>query len=105
MRETRLRTDDLLGAGDIDGAEAWMEQRRVELQDHGYYIRKLNQAFFAFNGSYGDSPSSVSPIAPQLWALRGDVDGPGELLKAMRGISSYAEFEALLVERGLADET
>ena len=57
MRETRRMTDDLLLRGDIDGAEAYMEARRIELQDHRFFIRKLNQAWFGFNGTYGDSPA------------------------------------------------
>ncbi len=70
MRETRLRTDELLAQGRVDEAEAYMEQRRLELQEHGYYIRKLNQAYFAFCGSYATGPGSVSPIGPQLQSLR-----------------------------------
>lgn len=70
MRETRLRTDDLLAQGRVDEAEAYMEQRRLELQEHGYYIRKLNQAYFAFHGSYATGPGAVDPIGPQLQKLR-----------------------------------
>jgi hypothetical protein len=104
MRQTRLRTDELLAEGDVSGAETWMEQRRLELQDHGYIIRKINQAFFAFNGSYGDSPSSTSPIASQMWQLRAQEGSAGNLLKAIRGISTYSDFEALLVEYGITSE-
>ena len=92
MRETRLRTDDLLAAGDIDGAEAYMEQRRVELQDHGIFIRKINQAYFAFNGSYGDNPASVSPIGNQVQEFRKYVENAGELVKAIQGAGSYDDF-------------
>ena len=101
MRETRLRTDDLLEQGKIDEAENWMEERRLLLQENGYLYRKINQAFFAFNGSYGDSASSTSPTARQLWELRQQEQDPGDVLKALRGISTYAEFEALLRERGI----
>ena len=101
MRQTRLRTDELLAKGDISGAEAWMEQRRLELQDHGYIIRKINQAFFAFNGSYGDSPSSTSPVASQMWQLSTQEGSAGNLLKAIRGVSTYSDFEALLAEHGI----
>lgn len=101
MRDTRVRTDELLGAGDIAGAETWMEQRRVELQENGYFIRKINQAFFAFNGSYGDSPSSVSPTANQMWELRQQEENAAGLLKAIRGVSTYAKFEELLDARGI----
>ena len=101
MRQTRLRTDELLAAGDISGAELWMEQRRLELQDHGYILRKINQAFFAFNGSYGDSPSSTSPVAGQIWQLRGQKGSAVNLLKAMKRVSTYSEFEALLEQHGI----
>jgi hypothetical protein len=101
MRDTRIRTDELLEADDIEEAEAWMEQRRVELQENGFFIRKINQAFFAFNGSYGDSPSSASPTAHQIWELRLQAEDAGSLLKAIRGVSSYSEFEELLNARGI----
>lgn len=70
MRETRLRVDELLAQGKVDEAEAYMEQRRLKLQEHGYYIRKLNQAYFAFHGSYATGPGAVDPIGPQLQKLR-----------------------------------
>lgn len=101
MRNTRIRIDELLAEGNIAGAEAWMEQRRIELQANGYYIRKINQAFFAFTGSYGDSPSSVSPTANQMWELLEQEENVAGLLKALRGISSYSEFEGLLDDRGI----
>ncbi len=101
MRDTRIRTDELLEAGEIEAAESWMESRRIELQENGFFIRKINQAFFAFNGSYGDSPSSVSPTARQMWELRQQEEDAAGLLKALRGVSTYSEFEALLEERGI----
>ena len=92
MRETRLRTDDLLADGDIDGAETYMEQRRVDLQEHGIFIRKINQAYFAFNGSYGDNPASVSPIGAQLQEFRTYVENAGDLVKVVQGADSYEDF-------------
>ena len=99
MRETRLHTDDLLAQGDIEGAERYMEERRLELNSHGYSVRKINQAWFAFHGTYADSPASVSPIAGELDELRALVSGVGEMVRVMRGVSSYEEFRALLAER------
>jgi len=55
MRETRIRVDKLLAQGRIEEAEAYMEERRQEFVAHGYYIRKLNQAYFAFHGAYADT--------------------------------------------------
>ena len=47
-----------------------MEQKRQYLASMGYYIRKLNQAYFAFHGTYTDSPTSISPIGLELKRLR-----------------------------------
>ncbi|MCZ6538710.1 MAG: hypothetical protein O6922_02635, partial [Chloroflexi bacterium] len=101
MAETRNRTDELLEEGSIDAAEAYMESRRVELLEHGHSIRKINQAYFAFHGTYAESPTSTSPIARYLWDLREQVDTVGELVKLLRPLGSYEEFEQLLVERGI----
>ena len=99
MHETRLRADELLAEGDIEGAERYMEERRLELNTHGYSVRKINQAWFAFHGTYADSPASVSPIAGELDELRALVSGIGEMVRVMRGVSTYEEFHALLAER------
>ncbi len=96
MRETRRMTDDLLLRGDIDGAEAYMEARRIELQDHRFFIRKLNQAWFGFNGTYGDSPASVSPIGDEVKELRSLLPDVGELIRKTRGVGSYTEFKEVL---------
>jgi hypothetical protein len=101
MGATRARTDELLADGLIEEAEGYMEDRRIELLDHGYKIRKINQAYFAFHGTYAESPSSTSPIARYLWDLREQVDTVGELVKLLRPLASYKEFEQLLVERGV----
>ena len=71
MRETRRSVDAYLARGEIDRAEAYMEQQRQYLAANGYYLRKLNQAYFAFHGAYADSPTSISPIGGELKTLRG----------------------------------
>ena len=101
MAETRARTDELLEEGLMDEAESYMESRRIELLDHGHTIRKINQAYFAFHNTYAESPSSTSPIARYLWDLRVQVDTVGELVKLLRPLGTYKEFELLLVERGI----
>ena len=101
MAETRARTDELLEEGLMDEAESYMESRRIELLDHGHTIRKINQAYFAFHNTYAESPSSTSPIARYLWDLRDQVDTVGELVKLLRPLGTYKEFELLLVERGI----
>jgi len=70
LRETRLGAERLLGQGKVEEAEAYMEERRLFLAENGHVIRKLNQAFFAFHGTYADRPGSINPIGGQLRALR-----------------------------------
>jgi hypothetical protein len=70
MHDTRLQVDSMLAQGQVTQAEAYMEQRRLILAAHGYLIRKLNQAFFAFYGSYADQPGFENPIADNLTTLR-----------------------------------
>ena len=81
MRETRLTTETLLAEGKIEEAEAYMEERRKFIADKGIFIRKINQAFFAFYGSYAASAASVSPIGGQLDELRDQSRTLGEFLK------------------------
>ena len=52
MRATRLVVDELLKKGNVDEAEAFMEARRQTFIENGYPLRVLNQAYFAFHGSY-----------------------------------------------------
>lgn len=101
MRATRLRTEELLAEGRIDEAERYMEERRLFLADNGYYIRKLNQAYFAFHGSYADSAASVSPIDGQLKAVREASDSLGDFVRTVAAVSSYDEFLDLLAELGI----
>ncbi len=70
MRGIRLQVDEYLARGEIELAEGFMEERRLYLLSRGYYIRKLNQAYFAFHGTYADDPTSVSPIGVELRELR-----------------------------------
>jgi hypothetical protein len=72
MREIRQAVDADLARGEIEAAEAYMEQQRQYLAANGYYLRKLNQAYFAFHGTYADSPTSISPIGAEMKKLRSE---------------------------------
>jgi len=91
MRQIRVTVDQLLAQGQIEEAESYMEQMREYLAQNGYYIRKLNQAYFAFNGSYSDQPGSVSPIGGYLTELRQGSPSLGDFIKTVSGISSYEQ--------------
>ncbi|MDP7534998.1 MAG: hypothetical protein QGI88_14660 [SAR202 cluster bacterium] len=98
MRETRQRTDQLLADGDIAEAEAYMERQRQVFVANGHPIRKINQAYFAFNGTYAESAGSASPIGGQLRRFRESVADIGEFVERIRGVSDYEEFLSMLDE-------
>ena len=66
MRKTRREAESLLAEGKVDQAEELMKQSWWFLALRGYGLRKLNQAYFAFRGSYAESPASLSPIGDEL---------------------------------------
>ena len=96
MSETRIKVDTMLALGQVDEAERYMEARRLVFVDHGYSLRVLNQAYFAFHGSYGTSPASTSPIGPKLERLRKLTPDLLTFLQAVRGITSVEELDGVL---------
>jgi hypothetical protein len=68
-----------------------MEQKRQYLSENGYYIRKLNQAYFAFHGTYANSPTSISPIGAEMRKLREDSASVKDFLDSVAGITSHED--------------
>lgn len=96
MRDLRLAVDGLLKDGKVSEAEQLMEQKRQFFNDNGITIRKLNQAYFAFYGTYADSPQSSNPVGPkieQMWERTQDV---GVFLRAMREVRNVADLDRAL---------
>ena len=91
MREIRKTVDNYLTRGEIKQAEEFMEQKRKYLASTGYHIRKLNQAYFAFYGTYADSPTSVSPIGIELKKLRAQSSSLKDFLNTAALITSRQE--------------
>ncbi|MBV9578330.1 MAG: hypothetical protein JO057_07060 [Chloroflexi bacterium] len=93
MRQTRTQVEQMLAVGQVDAAEAYMRAQRNELQRHGYAIRKLNQAYFALYGSYGesDAASAANPIPGLLHELRGESSSLGDFLARVRGVTTVQE--------------
>jgi hypothetical protein len=98
MRVTRLEVDRLLALGDVAGAEAYMEARRQDFIKNGYALRVLNQAYFAFHGSYGTSPASTSPIGPKLDQLRALTPDLKTFLETVRGFTRVEDLDRALAE-------
>ena len=98
MRRTRLKVDELLKQGKIEEAERYMEARRQLFVKHGYYIRKLNQAYFAFHGSYATSSASTDPIGPKLRELRSLIPDLATFVHQVQRISKPEDLDELLEE-------
>ncbi|NIM95255.1 MAG: hypothetical protein GTO18_16275 [Anaerolineales bacterium] len=103
MHETRIMADQLLAEGRIEEAEEYMESRRQVFWEHGYRIRKLNQAYFAFHGAYADVPEGpagkdpVGEAVRDLWSL---IDSPAEFLRKMAWMNEFADLlEAIEVSK------
>lgn len=98
MRRTRLEVEAMLEDGRVEDAEAYMERRRRLFVENGYAIRKLNQAYFAFYGTYADLPAAISPIGDEVKRFRALVPHLGDFIKTVSRVSSYDEFLRVLDE-------
>jgi hypothetical protein len=102
MRETRTRLEEFLEAERVDEAEAYLEERRLAFVANGYPLRKLNNAWFAFNGTYAGSAASISPIEGQLRAIRADSADLAEFLDRVGGITEVGQLAELALAAGWA---
>jgi hypothetical protein len=100
MRNLRRDVDSLLADGKVTDAESLMEQTRQFLVAHGYVIRRINQAYFAFHGLYADTPASSSPIGPKLEELRQRSSSLGNFIHTAARITSEADLDRLLASGG-----
>jgi hypothetical protein len=102
MRKTRIWVDTLLAEGKIEQAEGYMERRRQMFVDQGYYIRKLNQAYFAFHGAYAAEPGAAGedPIGPAVQELYARSPDLRTFAFRAAGVTTLAELETLLEEIG-----
>jgi len=99
MHETRINVDALLEQGKIEEAEAYMETRRQIFLKNGYLVRKLNQAFFAFNGAYADVPGGAAgqdPVGPAVRELRARSESLADFVNTMSWMWSFEQLQETL---------
>jgi hypothetical protein len=92
MHSTRITVDALLASGRITEAEAYMERRRQDFVQHGYYIRRLNQAYFAFYGAYADTPggpAGADPVGPAVRQLRSQSTSLADFVNRISWMTSF----------------
>ena len=100
MRSVRTGLEKILEEGLIDEAEEFLEERRLEFVANGYHIRKLNNAWFSFNGTYADGAASISPIEGQLRTIRAGSTNLSEFLDRVAGISQEGQLEEQALAAG-----
>ena len=88
MRQIRQNVDAYLANGQIDRAEQYMNEQRDYLQTQGYDIRKLNQAYFAFYGTYADTPAYINPIGTSIQNIRDQSNSLKIFLNAIANVTS-----------------
>jgi hypothetical protein len=98
MRRTRMVVDELLELGFVEAAESYMEMRRQTFVENGFSLRVLNQAYFAFHGSYGTGAASTSPIGPQLQQLRAQSRSLRDFLETVRWFTKVDDLDRALEE-------
>jgi len=91
MKKLRINVDQLLSEGKINNAEKLMNESTLILNNNGIKIRKINQAWFAFNGTYGDSPSSTSNFNDELNNLINSYGTLKDAINDIKNISSLDE--------------
>ena len=97
LATTRIRTEELLALGDIEGAEAYMEEQRLVFLQNGYSIRRLNQAYFAFYGAYAAVPGATGsdPTGPMLRDIQANAPSPRAFMETVAPIASFADLERI----------
>ena len=100
MHITRLEVDRLLAAGEIETAESYMESRRGFFWENGYQIRKLNQAYFAFHGSYAADPGGATSqegadLGTQLRELKDRAPSYKSFMRQVAWRWNLEQFQAL----------
>jgi len=97
MHTTRVTVDALLSGGKIEKAEAYLEARRLIFLQHGYLLRKLNQAYFAFYGAYADVPGGAAgedPVGPAVRLLRQQSDSLADFINRISWMTTFEQLKA-----------
>ncbi|MCC6957546.1 MAG: hypothetical protein IT316_12190 [Anaerolineales bacterium] len=102
MQITRQRADELLAEGKVEEAESYMEARRQVFWENGYrWLRKLNQAYFAFHGAYADEPGGPAgvtedPVGTAVRELRLQSASLADFLERISWVTSFEQLQKMV---------
>ena len=94
LRQIMEVVEEYLSRGKIDEAEEFMEASRIDLVEKGFYVRKLNQAFFARRAPYISTPVIINPLAERVKEIREESRDLGEFLGKMSRVKEPSELES-----------
>lgn len=97
MSTTRIQAEKLLAEGKITEAETYMEERRLLFVANGYLVRKINQAYFAFYGSYADQPGATGgdPTGPMVVTIFQQSGSIHTFMQQVAPITSFDDLQTL----------
>ncbi len=95
LRDLRIEVDAMLAQGRIDDAERRMEAVRLDLASKGVNIRRINQAYFAWYGTYAARPESTDPLGGQLRAVLQRSGSLRAFVSAIREVRTRADVARL----------
>jgi hypothetical protein len=101
MHATRVAVDAMLAAGKVADAEQYMESRRQVFVQNGYFIRRLNQAYFAFYGAYAEEPGGPAgedPVGPAVRSLRTQSRSLADFLNRVSWMTSFDQLKKAVGE-------
>ncbi|MEX2031361.1 MAG: hypothetical protein WEA81_00700, partial [Dehalococcoidia bacterium] len=104
LRDLRLEVDALLEDARVAEAEQRMEEVRRELEEAGIYIRRINQAFFAWFGTYAARPDATDPLGGYLREIRERSGSLDAFLANVRDTGSREDVVGVLERLGGAAE-
>lgn len=93
LHATRTRVDFLLWQGLVEAAETYMAAQQRRFARHGYVIRKLNQAYFAFYGGYqGETGAGgADPTGPTIEQILSRSATLEDFLRTLRSVTTREE--------------
>lgn len=95
LRSIRVAVETMLTESRVEEAEVYMEVERKRLVDKGYYLRRLNQAYFALHGTYATTPGFESAIGTELKAIRAKSTTLGEFVRLVGNVANPGDLPHL----------